>query len=134
MSKIIKTSAIITLETPDTDKFLSQGATIKLNDGTETPIKLQGHGVQRSLIFSLIEVMAELESTNEEMPENVKSTIILFEEPELYLHPHLMRRLKDALLDISKKHGWQIIISTHSPFLINVVDNPKSLKTDFFWE
>jgi predicted ATP-dependent endonuclease of OLD family len=127
MSKLIKTSAVVTLKEPDTEDFLSKGATIKLNDGTETSIHLQGHGVQRSLIFSLIEIMAEIESNLGDSIENTKASIILFEEPELYLHPHLMRRLKDSLIEISRRHGWQIILTTHSPFLINVADNPTSL-------
>ena len=58
---------------------------------------------------------------------NEKSSILLFEEPELYLHPHLMNRLKNALKSISEKENWQVLISTHSPFLIDVVDNPMSL-------
>jgi predicted ATP-dependent endonuclease of OLD family len=56
-----------------------------------------------------------------------RSTIILFEEPELFLHPHIMRRLKTALHAISQKLDWQVIVSTHSPFLIDIGSDPLSL-------
>jgi len=56
-----------------------------------------------------------------------RQTILLFEEPELFIHPHLMRRLRDALRAISRRDDWQVIISTHSPFLVDVATNPCSL-------
>ena len=70
-----------------------------MDDGVETTIERQGHGSQRALIFALIEVLANHSSknTSEEM---TRSTILLFEEPELYLHPHLMIRLKNASSEV----------------------------------
>jgi putative ATP-dependent endonuclease of the OLD family len=126
MSSIIESKIKVTMSTPDTDKFVGSNTTLLMDDGTETTIERQGHGAQRSLIFALIEVLANRASILQEQ-ERVKSTILLFEEPELYLHPHLMIRLKNALKSISEKDQWQVIISTHSPFLVDVVDNPMSL-------
>lgn len=127
ISTIIKTEVIVTLEKPDTDKFLGSNAIIRLNDGVETPIHLQGHGAQRALIFALIEVIAKQDAVVGEAESNNRSTILLFEEPELYLHPHLMRKLEDNLKNIASKPEWQVIVSTHSPFLIDVATNPRSL-------
>ncbi|MEL3971125.1 ATP-dependent endonuclease [Rossellomorea oryzaecorticis] len=124
MSSIIESKVKITMSTPDTNKFVGSNTTLLMDDGTETTIGRQGHGSQRSLVFALIEVLANRVSNSD---QNVKSTILLFEEPELYLHPHLMGRLKNALKSISNKESWQVVISTHSPFLIDVVDNPQSL-------
>lgn len=53
--------------------------------------------------------------------------IILYEEPELYLHPQMLRKLKAILNTISQTENWQIICSTHSPVFINVADAPESL-------
>jgi putative ATP-dependent endonuclease of OLD family len=129
LSSLIESKALITLTPPDTEKFLGSNTTIKIDDGTETSVNLQGNGLQRALIFSLIEVLAK--NTSKVVGEgefaNVRNTILLFEEPELFLHPHLMRRLKNALKLIANNPNWQVVISTHSPFLIDVVDNPKSL-------
>ena len=125
MSAIIEARVVFKLDTPDTDKFVGANAGINLDDGTETPIHLQGHGVQRALIFAMIEVLAKQDATNQN--ENQRSTILLFEEPEIYLHPHLMRRLKDSLADISGRSDWQVLITTHSPFFVNVAEDPTSL-------
>jgi predicted ATP-dependent endonuclease of OLD family len=130
IADVIDVRAILDIAEPDTEKFLGANAIIRLDDGTETPISHQGHGAQRSLIFALIEAIArqnaEAKAEEGEDP-NVRSTLLLFEEPELFLHPHLMRRLKTCLKSISETHAWQVLLSTHSPFLIDVVDNPKSL-------
>ena len=126
MSSIIESKIKFAMSTPDTNKFVGNYTTLLMDDGVETTIERQGHGSQRALIFALIEVLANHSSknTSEEM---TRSTILLFEEPELYLHPHLMIRLKNALKYISKQTQWQVLISTHSPFLIDVVENPMSL-------
>lgn len=129
MSSIIESRAVVTLDPPDTNKFIGSSATIRIDDGAETPIHLQGHGVQRSLIFALIEVLARqnaiVESTQDKPKQ--RATVLLFEEPELYIHPHLMRRLKKALQEIAASSNWQVIISTHSPFLVDVAEDPLSL-------
>lgn len=126
MSSIIESKIKFAMSTPDTEKFVGTYTTLLMDDGVETTIERQGHGSQRSLIFALIEVLAS-HSSKDASEEMNRSTILLFEEPELYLHPHLMIRLKNALKNISTKEQWQVLISTHSPFLIDVVDNPKSL-------
>ncbi len=129
MSSIIESRALIILDPPDTDKFIGGSATIRIDDGAETPIHLQGHGVQRSLIFALIEVLAKqtaVVGSDQDTPKQ-RATVLLFEEPELYIHPHLMRRLKRALQEIAASPNWQVIISTHSPFLVDVAEDPLSL-------
>ncbi|MED5047253.1 AAA family ATPase [Bacillus siamensis] len=125
MSSIIESKIKFAMSTPDTNKFVGNYTTLLMDDGVETTIERQGHGSQRALIFAF-EVLANHSSknTSEEM---IRSTILLFEEPELYLHPHLMIRLKNALKNISKQAQWQVLISTRSPFLIDVVENPMSL-------
>jgi predicted ATP-dependent endonuclease of OLD family len=38
-----------------------------------------------------------------------------------------MRRLKDSLTEISTRPDWQVLITTHSPFFVNVAEDPTSL-------
>jgi predicted ATP-dependent endonuclease of OLD family len=57
----------------------------------------------------------------------IRHTVLLFEEPELFIHPHLMRRLKETLTKIAKRDEWQVVVSTHSPFLVDVSEDPCSL-------
>jgi len=53
--------------------------------------------------------------------------VLLYEEPELFIHPHLMRRLKSVLKNIASRPDWQVIITTHSPFLVDVSNDPRAL-------
>lgn len=127
IADIINVKAILDIAEPDTEKFLGSNAVLRLNDGIETDISYQGHGAQRSLIFALIEAVAKHNSNGGQPQGQTKSTILLFEEPELFLHPHLIRRLKSALTAISTQAAWQVIVSTHSPVMIDIVENPQSL-------
>jgi putative ATP-dependent endonuclease of the OLD family len=126
LSRLINAKANVKFENPEIDTIISSSVGLRLADGAhETPIGLQGHGLQRTLIFSLLEMVAENEAAITE--ENIRSTIILFEEPELYLHPQMLRKLKSVLNTISQSENWQVITSTHSPVFINVADAPQSL-------
>lgn len=129
LSSIIEARVLITMEKPDAIKFVGGSATLRLDDGIETPIALQGHGVQRALIFALVEALARREAASSESADDAKirSTVLLFEEPELYIHPHLMRRLRTALKTITDADCWQCVATTHSPFLVEVADDPTSL-------
>lgn len=127
IADIINVKAILDIAEPDTEKFLGSNAVLRLDDGIETEISYQGHGAQRSLIFALIEAVAKHNSNGSQQQGQTKSTILLFEEPELFLHPHLIRRLKSALTSISTQPAWQVVVSTHSPVMIDVVENPQSL-------
>lgn len=124
IAKVFNARVVIKMDPPEVEKFLGSNTGINLHDGIETPIHLQGHGVQRALIFALIEVLAKQDLNN---TGRQRSTIILFEEPELYLHPHLMRKLKAALKSISTRDYWQVCVSTHSPFFVEIAETPKSL-------
>lgn len=130
LSDLIAASVKLDLEAPDGEKFVGANTVLRLDDGTDTRIALQGHGLQRSLIFALLEVLsiqnARVPTTGGEDSKS-RCTVLLFEEPELFIHPHLLRRLIRALTDISKKPDWQVITSTHSPIMVDVATDPLSL-------
>jgi energy-coupling factor transporter ATP-binding protein EcfA2 len=70
--------------------------------------------MQRALALSLIQVYAEISSSNK---EKVSKPIMFFiDEPETFLHPQAQNKLLDALEKISEKS--QIFIVTHSPYLL----------------
>lgn len=50
--------------------------------------------------------------------EAPKHSLILLDEPEVSLHPGAQRRLMDFLADQAKINGHQIVISTHSPEIV----------------
>lgn len=85
----------------------------------------QGNGLQRVLIFCLLELLAEKKSPlNKEVgPRN----LILIEEPEIYMHPQMERKVSDTLYNLAHQQYAQIICTTHSPVFINMKDSHRSL-------
>ena len=69
-----------------------------------------GTGYQSMLILAILETYVEM--TN-------KSTdyILIIEEPEVYLHPSLQRKMIRTLVNLSKSN--QVLFSTHSPIMIS---------------
>ncbi len=63
-----------------------------------------GSGVQSALVMSLLQAYRELRKEN---------ALLLFEEPELYLHPHGRRHLFRLLQELAAS-GVQTIYTTHS--------------------
>lgn len=63
-----------------------------------------GSGVQSALVMSLLQAYRELRKEN---------ALLLFEEPELYLHPHGRRHLFRLLQELAAG-GVQTIYTTHS--------------------
>ncbi|RAH37876.1 ATP-dependent endonuclease [Halomonas sp. SL1] len=109
----------------DIEPLFMKAATFLVDEEIETSLQYQGSGVQRALAFAMLESNASIES---EVSGEQRTVIVLYEEPELYIHPHLMRRLKSTLQKRSDSPKWQVICSTHSPFLINLAEKPESLK------
>ncbi len=72
------------------------------------PIDTMGKGMRSIYMLSLLEMAAEDDAGEE--------SVILVEEPELYLHPQLQKTSGDILYRLSRSH--QVIFSTHSPNLL----------------
>ncbi len=71
-----------------------------------------GHGMQRSFLIALLQVLASIE-------EEARPTLILgFEEPELYQHPPQAKHLANLLEGLSNQ-GTQAVITTHSPYFVS---------------
>lgn len=109
----------------DIEPLFMKAATFLIDEEFESSLQYQGSGVQRALAFAMLESNAGHASVVE---GGERSVVVLYEEPELYIHPHLMRRLKAALVSKTDSPKWQVICSTHSPFLISLADKPESLK------
>ena len=129
VSELIAAKVVLGMEPPDAKKFIGGSTLLQIDDGTLTRIALQGHGLQRALVFAMLEVLAaqSAKSSVEAETANQRHTILLFEEPELFIHPHLMRRLKETLTKIAERKEWQVVVSTHSPFMVDVGQDPRSL-------
>jgi predicted ATP-dependent endonuclease of OLD family len=74
-----------------------------------------GTGTQRAIQMALIRYLAD---TRQRDDDNPSRRLLLIDEPELYLHPQGVRRLREALAHLSNA-GFQVIFSTHSPMMLS---------------
>ncbi|MBT9523411.1 MAG: ATP-dependent endonuclease [Dechloromonas sp.] len=74
-----------------------------------------GTGAQRSIQMALIRYLSETRNAKNTGPSR---RLLLIDEPELYLHPQGVRRLRQALGTLSNA-GFQVVFSTHSPLMLS---------------
>ena len=85
-----------------------------------------GHGAVRSAIFSLL-LMKDVAEEFERV-DNRKDYIVLFEEPELFLHPKLMKQLRSLIYKVSETDTpYQVLCASHSPQMIDITKEKSSL-------
>lgn len=108
-----------------TDMF-SGGVSIAVDDGVETDVLAKGHGLQRCIVFTLLQTLIlnernQLVPTQDQDIRIDKPIILLVEEPELYIHPQLGKLFFDVMRDFSKTD--QVIYSTHSPLFVDAYES-----------
>lgn len=72
-----------------------------------------GTGYQSMIILSILETYVELANKK-------NGYILIIEEPEVYLHPSLQRRMISTLMRLSIDN--QVLFSTHSPISVSVLN------------
>jgi len=93
---------------------------ILIDDGIKTSVETKGHGLQRSMIFTILRVYAEyLVETKVSEKTAKKCVIFAIEEPELYLHPQSQRTFMSVLRCIAES-GNQVLYSTQSSLFVNI--------------
>lgn len=119
MSEIMECDVEIEMTMPQLKEVFG-GAKIYADDGLRTTIEMKGHGLQRSMIFTILRAYAELshsQKAGEKAAE--RSTIFAIEEPELYLHPQSQRTLMSVLRKIAIGRD-QIIYATQSSLFVDI--------------
>jgi len=111
----------ITIPPPEL-KTVFSSARIYANDGVDGLIETKGDGLRRAIVFSILRSYVELntklaptQSVEEKEQDKIApaSYLLLFEEPELFLHPKGQHILFDALRVFAKDH--HVVVTTHSP-------------------
>ncbi len=120
----------ITIPPPEL-KTVFSSAHIYANDGVDGLIDSKGDGLRRAIVFSILRSYVELKArlapvvTPVEEPAQYAepaqpqvepapaSYLLMFEEPELFLHPKAQHILFDALRVFAKEH--HVLVTTHSP-------------------
>lgn len=85
------------------------------NDGIETSLECKGCGLQNLIIIELFKFYTKIFN---------KSSVLIVEEPELFLHPHARRMFADILHSFIEMDGQknQIILTTHSNEFVQNID------------
>lgn len=124
--RIINASGLIDVDLPSEEKFLPI-PTLKTDDGREIPVAPvnQGQGLQRCIIFALLELYAESVSSPDK--EVGVTNLLLIEEPEIYMHPQMEKKVADVLYDLANSGKVQIVCSTHSPVFIRIIEDANTL-------
>jgi len=91
-----------------------------LENGNEISVEKKGDGTKRRISLALLEYKVEYEESCKD------SKLYILDEPDTHLHVKAQLELLNILKELGKK-GCQIIITTHSPFLINAI-KPKQIR------
>ncbi|AJT64753.1 hypothetical protein T261_3083 [Streptomyces lydicus] len=105
----------IGIEIPPPDlKSILANATITVDDGVRGSFKSKGDGLRRSVTFAILRSYAELRTVTRGGSADItpRPYFLLFEEPELFLHPRAQRQLFEALRVFAQDN--HVLVSTHS--------------------
>lgn len=112
----------ITTDGIDLDHIYREvGISVLLPDGKKMPLESLGTGHQSLFIIHLYRQLGEYSPGH---------SLYLFEEPDNHLHPTTVRAMACDLTKLSQTA--QVIVSTHSPMLVNLLglENSRSLYLD----
>jgi hypothetical protein len=86
------------------------------DDGIETTVAQQGHGLQRALLVATLHELARSEDVGD-----VPAVMLAIEEPELYHHPLQARHFADVLASLPRagEGAFQVAYATHSSFFVD---------------
>lgn len=119
------TKVTIRTEIADLAKILVDGLVLAVDDGHDTNLADKGDGIQRQILFRVFQLYADFKAqrgifapTDGVPVADRRSSIVAFEEPELFLHPQAQEQFYDDLLTVSETD--QVFLSTHSSFLVRL--------------
>lgn len=114
---LAETFSVKTIE-PDWIKAFQSQSLLCGNGTNMVPLNLRGSGVRRLALLSFLR--AESKRVREEdNPINKGSIIYAIEEPETSLHPSFQEKLVESMLKLGKQDKTQVILTTHSPYIVN---------------
>ncbi|KGS67084.1 AAA domain protein [Burkholderia pseudomallei MSHR7527] len=117
----------------DPNTALKPTFNVEMSSNVRTAVAHQGSGMIRAAAFGMLRFRQKWLSRRED--DRVRSLIVCFEEPEIYLHPSAANQMRDTIYELSGQES-QIIATTHSPFIIDLSRRPRqvlnSLRFDGF--
>ena len=132
LADVIGGQAFIKTEPPELRSLVMPSTSLLIKDtlaGINTQVGHQGHGLQRTLVMTLLQLLSEEQAApqaGDDVDAVVRSTILLVEEPELYLHPQMERLMRDVLYRLSQGN-IQVACCTHSPVFLDIAERYRSI-------
>lgn len=132
-------------------KKLFQGATVSfetgvgkfkaedaIKDGSKFFIKTsnhpsslehQGTGLKRAFLWSAVNALCSegMYKKGTKTIQNETPKVLLIDEPEINLHPSIIKAARKAIYALADLDGWQVICTTHSPIFIDLTQDHTTL-------
>lgn len=107
-----KNDKLYFLKNEKIDLFSQNSLVFKLNDlPLNVPIANRGEGLQLKVKNAVFRLLTDIQLGQQQ-------TIFAFEEPETHLHPSAQLEMYETIKELSKKANYQVIITTHSPYIV----------------
>lgn len=106
------------IPSPESLKWVDVFKSVSITGDQDIPINKRGSGIKRLILLNFFR--AEAERRQKEI--NVPSIIYAIEEPETSQHPNHQRKLIEAFIELSKADKTQVILTTHSPAIVKMLD------------
>lgn len=103
-----------------TKNLIKHGFADAMLGDTVMDLERYGHGFQRSFLYELIKLAPNFSDMkkSEKKEFDPDFTLILFEEPEAFLHPAQQENMAYHLRRLGTGDGQQVIITSHSPIFV----------------
>jgi AAA15 family ATPase/GTPase len=106
------------IPSPESLKWADVFKSVSITGDEDIPINKRGSGVKRLILLNFFRAEAE----RRQRETNVPSIIYAIEEPETSQHPNHQRKLIQAFIELSKTEKTQVILTTHSPAIVKMLD------------
>ncbi|WP_322786229.1 AAA family ATPase [Aliiglaciecola lipolytica] len=89
----------------------------------QSSLEHQGTGIKRAFLWSAVNTLCSegLYKKGTKKIQDENSKILLIDEPEINLHPSIIKAARKAIYALADMQGLQIICTTYSPIFIVVV-------------
>lgn len=114
----------------DPEKAIKEGSKfIFETNGAFSPLTNQGSGVQRSFLWAAVKTLCShgLLKRGRTKISNNEPKVLLIDEPEINMHPSIVKAASQAIYSLAAVDGWQVICTTHSPVFIDLSENHTTL-------
>jgi len=105
-------------------EFMKKNSQGEFDDNIPSSYSSVGHGTIRTAIFTLL-LMRDV-AERFERRQGRKDYMVLFEEPELFLYPRMVKELRELIYQVSTEDlPYQVLCASHSSSMIDL-SKPKS--------